>query len=117
MKSRIAIAAATAIVAGCATTAVPPPTSLPEVRPGYVAGYLQPGQLPDVASILPPPPAEGSAALAADQEVYKAAGRLKDTARWKLAHEDAELRFPKATQHFSCTLDIPISAESTAHLN
>jgi acid phosphatase (class A) len=102
--------------AGCATVASPP-TSLPEVRPGYVAGYLQPAQLPDVASILPPPPAEGSAALAADRELYKAAGKLQNTPRWKLALSDAELRFPHAAQHFSCTLDIPISAEATPHLN
>lgn len=94
-----------------------PPTQLPEVRPGYVAGYLRTEQLPDVASILPPPPAEGSAALAADQDLYKVAGRLKDTPRWKLAHDDADLRFPRAAQHFSCTLNIPISAEATPHLN
>ena len=29
------------LLAGCATVA-PPPTDLPEVRPGYIAGYLQP---------------------------------------------------------------------------
>ena len=116
MKTRIAIAAALAAASGCATVELPP-TSLPEVRPGYVAGYLQPNQLPDVASILPPPPAEGSAAYAADQELYKAAGKLHNTPRWKLAHDDAELRFPKAAEHFSCTLDITISAEATPHLN
>lgn len=116
MKTRIAIAALLAGSAGCATVELPP-TSLPEVRPGYVAGYLQPNQLPDVASILPPPPADGSAALAADLEVYKAAGKLHATARWRLAHDDAELRFPKAAQHFACTLGIAISAEATPHLN
>lgn len=116
MKTSIAFAAAFIGIAGCATIELPP-ASLPEVRPGYVAGYLQPKQLPDVAAILPPPPAEGSAALAADQEIYKAASKLQGTPRWKLAHDDAELRFPKAAQHFSCTLDIPISAEATPHLN
>ncbi|MEO7742978.1 MAG: phosphatase PAP2 family protein [Usitatibacter sp.] len=104
------------VLTGCATVQ-PPPTQLPEVRPGYVAGYLRPEQLPDVASVLPPPPAEGSAAYAADQERYKAASKLHDTPRWKLAQDDAELRFPKAAQHFSCTLDIAISAEATPHLN
>lgn len=116
MKSRIVIAAAMLAASGCATVELPP-TSLPEVRPGYVAGYLQPNQLPDVASILPPPPAESSVAYAADQELYKVASKLHNTPRWKLAHDDAELRFPKAAQHFSCTLDIAISAEGTPHLN
>ena len=115
MKIRIAIASAL-IGAGCAVVELPP-TYLPEVRPGYVAGYLQPAQLPDVAAMLPPPPAEGSAALAADQELYRAASKLEGSSRWKLAASDAELRFPHAAQFFSCTLDIPISAEATPHLN
>jgi acid phosphatase (class A) len=87
------------------------------VRPGYVAGYLQPHQLPDSLALLPPPPAAGSAALALDEEVYRAARKLKDTPRWALAHRDAELRFPQAAEVFSCTLDMPISAEATPHLN
>lgn len=115
MKTRIAIASAL-VAAGCATVELAP-TYLPEVRPGYVAGYLQPAQLPDVVAILPPPPDEGSAALAADQELYRVVGKLQDSPRWKLAASDAELRFPHAAQFFSCTLDIPISAEATPHLN
>lgn len=105
-----------AMLAGCVTVE-PPPTNLQEVRPGYMPGYLKTGQLPDVAGILPPPPVEGSAALAADQELFKAATALKDTPRWKVAAVDAELRFPHATQVFSCALDMPISAEATPHLN
>lgn len=110
------IVLAAAFAAGCATVA-PPPTELPEVRPGYVAGYLQPGQLPDGVALLPPPPAPGSAALAADEEAYKATRKLRDSPRWALAAKDAELRFPKATEHFSCALGIAISAEATPHLN
>lgn len=109
---------AAALLAGCAVVeTVVPPTELPEVRPGYVAGYLQPGQLPDTVALLPPPPAPGSAAAAADEEAYKATRRLRDTPRWALAAKDAELRFPKATEHFSCALGIAISAEATPHLN
>jgi len=104
------------LAAGCATVA-PPPTELPEVRPGYVAGYLQPAELPDGVALLPPPPAAGSAAVAADEEAYRATRKLKDTPRWKLAEKDAELRFPQATEVFSCALGMAISAEKTPHLN
>lgn len=100
---------------GCA--AVAPPTELAEVRPGYVAGYLQPNQLPDSLALLPPPPAAGSAALAADEDAYRSTRALRDTARWGQAQRDAELAFPKATEHFSCALAVPISAQATPHLN
>ena len=104
------------VLAGCATVA-PPPTDLPEIRPGYVAGYLQPNQLPDGVALLPAPPAPGSAAPAADEEAYKATRRHRGTPRWTLAEEDAELRFPKATEVFSCALGVAISKEATPHLN
>ncbi len=104
-------------LAGCATVAPPPPTDLPEIRPGYIAGYLQPDQLPDIATILPPPPAEGSAAYAADQELYRAAAKLQGSTRWKLAADDADLTFPNAAQVFSCTLGMEISPQATPHLN
>ncbi len=94
-----------------------PPTKLPEVRPGYVAGYLQPAQLPDSLAVVAPPPAPGSAILAADEEVYKATRRLRDTPRWAQATKDAELRFPRAAEVFSCTLGMPISEQITPHLN
>ena len=112
------LAAGAVVAAGCATTEVPaPPTSLPEVRPGYVAGYLQPGELPDSLALVPKPPAGGSAALAADEELYRATRSLRDTPRWSLAAKDAELRFPRAADVFSCTLDMPISGSATPHLN
>lgn len=103
------------LLAGCATVA-PPPTDLPEVRPGYIAGYLQPAQLPDTAKLLPPPPASGSAALAADEALYKAVSKLEGTPRWALAAKDADLTFPNAASVFSCALGMNISKEATPHL-
>ncbi len=106
------------LLAGCATVEpIAPPTELPEVRPGYVAGYLKPEQLPNTVALLPPPPAAGSAALAADEEMYRGTRKLKDTPRWALAARDAELRFPQATEVFQCALGIAISAQDTPHLN
>jgi acid phosphatase (class A) len=105
--------------AGCAAVqpVAEPPTKLAEVRPGYVAGYLQPAQYPDSLALLPPPPAAGSAALAADEQAYRATRVAPDSPRWRLATSDAELRFPAATRHFSCTLDMDISEQATPHLN
>src|SRR5436190_4824372 len=109
------------VLAGCASTRAPapaePPTQLAEVRPGYVAGYLQPSQLPDSISLVPVPPKPGSWEQGADEAIYKATRALRDSPRWTLAAKDAELRFPKAAETFSCTLGIPISAEATPHLN
>jgi acid phosphatase (class A) len=107
-----------ALLGGCAAVPAPePPTQLPEVRPGYVAGYLQPEELPNSISLLLPPPAAGSASLAGDEAIQKATRRLQGTPRWDLAIRDAELRFPAAASHFACVLEMPVSAEATPHLN
>lgn len=109
---------AAALVAGCATV-VPPtsPDQLPQVRPNYVIGYLQPAELPDSQALLPPPPAAGTAALAADEDAYRSTRKLRDTPRWTLATKDANLEFPNAAETFSCALAMPVSAEATPHLN
>jgi acid phosphatase (class A) len=111
------MALAGALATGCA--AVVPPTSpaeLPQVRPGYVVGYLKPAELPDSQALLPPPPTAGSAALAADEDAYRFTRRLRDTPRWTLAAKDADLGFPKAAETFSCALAMPISEAATPHL-
>lgn len=115
MRESVVLLAAL-LAAGCAAVA-PPPTDLPEIRPGYIAGYLAASQYPNTKALLPPPPADGSAALAADEEFHKAARRAPDSARWALAARDANLAFPKATEVFSCALGMAISAEATPHLN
>lgn len=111
-------ALAAALAAGCATVVAPTnPAELSQGRPGYVAGYLPPVQLPDSQALLPPPPAAGSAALAADEDAYRSTRKLRDTPRWALAAKDANLNFPKAAETFSCVLAMAISEEATPHLN
>ena len=108
-----------ALFAGCQT---PPPTS-PEVvgefrkGSGYLNGYLNPKQLPNSLALLPPPPAAGSAQAAADMETYKSTRALRNTPRWTLATQDANLKFPAAASAFSCALGIPVSQEGTPNLN
>jgi acid phosphatase (class A) len=87
-----------------------------EMRPGVLAGYLKPSDLPDSLALLPPPPALGSAAEALDEEVARDALTLRDTDRFKLAALDADLSFPGAAGTFSCVLGIPLTPEDTPTL-
>jgi acid phosphatase (class A) len=106
-----------AVLTGCAgfeTQRRPAP--VPETRPGFLAGYLQAEELPGSRTLLPPPPAEASPAQALDEAVSRKSLALRDTPRWDLAADDAELMFPEAADTFACALGIPITAEGTPHL-
>lgn len=120
---RAASAAAVLALAACASA---PPAAAPTVSPeqvgevragsGVLNGYLDRKALPDALALLPPPPAEGSPAAAADLAAYRNSRGLRDTPRWRLAAQDAELRFPAAAKTFSCALGLPIGAERAPHL-
>ena len=103
---------------GCASIQPPTtPEAMPGGRPGYVMGYLKPEEIPSSLVWLPPPPIAGSTAFAADEAAYQATRKLRDTPRWAMAAKDADLNFPNAAQTFSCALDLPISQQTTPHLN
>jgi len=105
------------VSAGCAGLETQSqPAAVPEIRPGILAGYLQPEEHVDSLALVPSPPAEGSAALALDEEVSRKSLALRGTPRWELAARDAELRFPKAADTFSCALGTPIAERDTPHL-
>jgi len=105
------------LIAGCAgLQQQSTPATVPEIRPGMLAGYLQPEALPNSLALLPPPPAVGSAALALDEEVSTKALALRGTPRWALAAEDAVLKFPEAAGTFSCALGAPVTEQDTPHL-
>ena len=106
-----------ATIAGCAGfQKQSKPAAVPEIHPGILAGYIKPDSLPNSLALLPPPPAEGSAANALDEAVSRKSLALRGTPRWALATEDAELRFPQAAGTFSCALGAPISEKETPHL-
>ena len=106
------------ITAGCASVEQQsgPMAVVPEIHSGILAGYLQPEEHPNSLALIPPPPAEGSAALALDEEISRKSLALRGTPRWKLAAKDAELMFPEAADTFSCALGIPITEMGTPHL-
>ena len=106
-----------AITAGCASVEQQAgPMAVPEIHPGILAGYLQPEVLPNSLALIPPPPAQGSAAFALDEEVSRKSIELRGTPRWELAAKDAELMFPEAAGTFSCAMGIPITEQDTPHL-
>ena len=67
-------------------------------------------------ALLPQPAAEGSAGQAADLAIHRATRMPRGTPRRAQAAVDNKLKFPQAGETFSCTLDMPISAEATPHL-
>ena len=87
-----------------------------EIQPGILEGYIAYQERPNGLLILPPPPAEGSAAMKLDEEIALNYVSSTDTARRALATRDAELHFPEATASFNSVLNIPISEEQTPHL-
>ena len=112
-----------ALVAGCAATTSERPSSapsaqapVPEVRPGVLAGYLPQGGAPNSLTLIPAPPAPGSAAQARDDAAAKAATALRGGPRWDLATLDADLKFPAAAEVFSCSLGVKIAPETTPRL-
>ena len=107
------------MLSACQTAPPTSPEAVGEFRAGsgYLKGYLDRKALPDSLALLPGPPADGSAQAAADLAVYRATRSLRDTPRWTLAAADDNLKFPKAAETFSCALDLPISPETTPHLN
>lgn len=116
------IVAVAALAASCATNgdqkpqAKAEPKPIPEIRPGYLAGYMQMGSAPNSLAILPPPPAAGSPAQARDDASAKAAVALNGGPRWSVAVQDAELKFPAAAETFSCALGVKVSPETTPRL-
>lgn len=99
---------------GVAVTAAP--VDISGKHSARVAGFLADSDLPDSVALLGAPPADGSAAAAADEEAYRATRALRGSPRWALAARDSNLDFPEATQAFTCALNVPITEKDTPHL-
>jgi acid phosphatase (class A) len=111
------VLACVAITVGCASVETQSgPAAVKEIRPGILEGYLAAEELPDSLALLPPPPAEGSAAFARDEEANREGLALRDTPRWELAIKDAVLHFPAAADAFSDAVGFRITETSTPYL-
>ncbi|MGD0656866.1 MAG: phosphatase PAP2 family protein [Syntrophorhabdales bacterium] len=112
----VAALASALFVTGCASSGSPSLANAPSVARPHRAAYLSPEALPNGVEVLPPPPEPGSAAQALDEEMSRRALAQRNTPRWMLAIEDADLRFPKAVETFSCALDASVTEEDAPHL-
>jgi acid phosphatase (class A) len=118
------VVAAALAIQGCAgvatSSAVSKPASrsavIPEIARNAPKGYLASNLLPDSLTLLPPPPAPRSAALALDEAVGKESLALRETPRGALATEDADLTFPHVAGTFACALNAPITQQDTPRL-
>lgn len=89
---------------------------VPEVAPGYVAGYLKAEALPNSLALAPAPPAAGSLEMSVDEAYSRKALELHDSPAWALAASDADLTFPHASNTFACALGAAITETETPHL-
>ena len=89
---------------------------IPEIHKGILQGYLSKEELPNSLNLVAPPPEEGSAAYALDQEIAAKYVTLEDEERKVQAAKDAILSFPEATEAFNIILETKISEETTPHL-
>lgn len=80
-------------------------------------GYVTVEALPDSIAFIPSKPTYGSVRQAFDNATAAAAITLQDTARFDLAHQDADLTFPNAPNNvFACALGVRLSEEETPRL-
>jgi acid phosphatase (class A) len=105
------------MLVACATDTHSAKAPEPEPTAGAtLLGYLSPTAVPSSVSLVPPPPAPGSAAVVRDEEINRNALAMHGTPRWEMAAQDAVLTFPTVAETFSCALNVPISQERTPKL-
>jgi len=121
MKKTIGLSlllAAAAVSAGVAIAQAPATTTAPAMHPAPAmqGGYLAKGTAPSSLTLLPAPPAKGSATQARDNAMARIARGLKGSPRWSQATLDADLKFPGAANTYSCAVGVDINPTSTPRL-
>jgi acid phosphatase (class A) len=125
--NRVLAASLALLIAGCtAAVAAPDSASAPAAAPATTQRVLFdmgppyfPGALPQGETLVGPPPAAGSEAMARDERLSAASLALYGSQRFKLAAADADLGPGAVPGAFSCTAGVAISDTTTpaiAHL-
>jgi acid phosphatase (class A) len=100
------------LLLGAACTAASKPPQAPPTSQAET-GYLSAEARPDERVLIPPPPADGSAAAVADLAVLKATRALEGTPRWQLASRDNTLGYGPLVGDFSCALGAAVDPNSS----
>jgi len=111
--------AAAVVSAGVAIAQAPAPATTPApMHPASAmqGGYLPRGAAPSSLTLLPAPPAKGSATQARDNAMAKIARSLKGSPRWSQATLDADLKFPGSANTYSCAVGVDINPTATPRL-
>jgi acid phosphatase (class A) len=115
MKKILIVLSCLAMTAGCAN--LEKHGELSTAHPhNRLPGYLASNTLPDSEALLPPPPSTGSTAFALDEDISRNSLILRDSPRWALAVQDADLAFPEVAGAFSCAMNAQITEQDTPHL-
>ncbi|GBR70185.1 acid phosphatase [Gluconobacter kanchanaburiensis] len=83
----------------------------------HTASVIPDAAAPDERLVLAPPPAPNSAAQIDDDRVFRATRALKDTPRWTLAQNDADLEPAHVVRDFSCAVGFDIDLAKAPHLS
>lgn len=112
------IAAAAPLAAQTAMTAPAPAASNPAANAAAAPAKMPPGYLAgqppiDIARLLPPPPAPGSAADIADRVTYTASAQGIGGPAWNTAIKQLNPTGPEFMAELSCAVGAKISRETT----
>lgn len=79
-------------------------------------GYFAPSELPDIITLLPPPPTPGSQAMQEDEAARAASLPLRGTPRYALAAAGAVRDHDSTVNNFQCAFGTGITADRTPRL-
>ena len=123
-KTRIALPLGLLLAACAANGGKPPadpvaasmvPAATARPGPAPVPGYLPAGAV-DMLKVMPPAPTAGDPRDEADRRIFRETRAFKDTPRWTMASDDAQLGTAPMLHHFSCAIDIELGPQQAPKL-
>lgn len=89
------------------------PALAEQQAPRKAAAYLAPADVPDMASVIGPPPQAGSPTDIRDRQVYRETRALAGTERFALARKDAAINPQALLDDFACAMGQRIDVQKS----